>query len=106
MLRVEAGDKVGARSDPLLRHKQFPFVRIMEMVEIEAGPFLQKTSFGDYRAFGGFQFPTRQDWQSEWGAGGIRIGSIEVNKVKPSAFEPPTELQPGNSARMTQLGKR
>ena len=79
---------------------------IMEMVEIEAGPFLQKTSFGDYRAFGGFQFPTRQDWQSEWGVGGVRLDSIEVNTVKPSAFEPPTELLPGNSGRMSQLGKR
>ena len=75
-------------------------------METGLGPALQKSSFGDYRAFGGFQFPTRQGWQSEWGAGGIRIGLIEVNTVKSSAFKLLTELQPGNSARMSQSGKR
>jgi hypothetical protein len=78
----------------------------MEMVETGVGAALQKTSFSDYRSFNGFQFPTRQRWRSEWGAGGIRIDSIEVNTVKPSAFNPPTELQRGNSGRMSQAGKR
>ena len=79
---------------------------IMEMVETGVGPALQKSSFGDYRKFGGFQFPTRQGWQSEWGVGEVRFDSIEVNTVKPSAFTRPAELQPGNSGRMSPAGKR
>ena len=71
----------------------FLLAGVMATVETLFGPNLVKCTFGDYREFGGFTFPMRQGYESQWGIGSVQYDSMELNTVTPSAFKLPAELQ-------------
>jgi len=62
--------------------------------ETEAEPILQRTSFGDYRQFGGFQFPMSISTQRSASTAVeyvlVEFSSVEVNAVKESVVEMPS----------------
>lgn len=67
---------------------------ITETIPTQTGPTWSKTTFANYRKFGGFQFPSRIHMQSEGRDLLFEIGSVELNKVEDSAFDKPEDLPP------------
>jgi len=85
----------------------FLLAGIMEFFQTDYGPVLTRTSFDDYREFGGFLLPTRIGWQSDTSSGTIRYSSIELNHVEESALKMPARpvAQPGNLRKMLRANK-
>jgi len=86
----------------------FLLVGIVGNVESEVGPTLQMTTLGNYREFGGFQFPMRIGWQTHSSRGVVHYSSIEVNAVRPSTFQLPKKLptQPAATGKTPLASKR
>ena len=47
----------------------FLLAGVIWTVGTEDGPVLERDSYGAYREFGGFKFPTRQCWRNKWSGG-------------------------------------
>ena len=67
----------------------FLLAGVMAFSQTDYGAVLTRTSFDDYREFGGFLLPTRIDWQSDNSAGMIRYSSIELNDLEEPALKRP-----------------
>lgn len=85
----------------------FLLAGIIGFSQTDYGPVLTRTSFEDYREFGGFLLPTRIGWQSDTSSGTIRYCSIELNDVEESALKMParTVAQPDNLRKMLRANK-
>jgi len=86
----------------------FLLIGIVGNVESDVGPTLQMTTLGNYREFGGFQFPTRIGWQTHSSRGVVQYRSIEVNTVEPSVFRLPTKRlgQPATTSKRSLANKQ